>query len=126
MDSFEFVGCVRGFPVYRDCWTPVEGEALVCERDASNTVHPYAVAVVSGANVVGHVPRKISACCALFLRARGSITCIVQGSKRYSSDLPQGGLEVPCIFKFKGDSRIVAKIRKVLMLTDSDTGYNSS
>ena len=33
---------------------------------------------------------------------------------------------MPCIFKFKGDSSIVAKIRKVLMITDSDTGYNSS
>ena len=64
--------------MYRDRWTPVEGEALVCERDASNIVHPYAVAVVNGANVVGHVPRNISACCALFLRPRGSITCIVR------------------------------------------------
>ena len=33
---------------------------------------------------------------------------------------------MPCIFKFRGDSSMVAKIRKVLMFTDSDTGYNSS
>ena len=112
--------------MYRDRWTPVEGEVLVCERDASNTVDSYAVAVVSGTNVIGHVPRKISACCALFLRAKGSITCTIQGGKRYSRDLPQGGLEVPCVFKFRGDSSTIAKIRKVLMITGSDTGYNGS
>ena len=26
--------------------------------------------------------------------------CLVNGSRKYSSDLPQGGLEIPCILKF--------------------------
>ena len=50
--------------------------------------------------IVGHVPRKFSAICSIFIRRGGSIVCIVSGSRRYSSNLPQGGLEIPCILKF--------------------------
>ena len=32
----------------------------------------------------------------MFLRRVGIISCRVTGGKRYSEDLPQGGLEVPC------------------------------
>ena len=46
--------------------------------------------------VVGHDPRKISAVCRLFLLRGGSINCKVTGSRKFSSDLPQGGLEPPC------------------------------
>ena len=46
---------------------------------------------------VGHIPRKISAICSIFIRRGGSIVCLVD---TYSSDLPQGGLEIPCILKF--------------------------
>ena len=50
--------------------------------------------------IVGHVPRKISAICSLFIRRGGVIRCIISGRRRYSSDLPQGGLEIPCILVF--------------------------
>ena len=49
---------------------------------------------------VGHVPRKISAICLIFIRRADSVACFINGSHRYSSDLPQGGLEIPCILKF--------------------------
>jgi len=45
--------------------------------------------------VVGHVPRRISSVCLLFIRRVCSILCTVSGSQRYSSNLPQGGLEIP-------------------------------
>ena len=35
-----------------------------------------------------------------FIRRGGSITCTVNGSRRYSADLPQGGLELPCKLMF--------------------------
>ena len=56
----------------------------------------------SGTDVVGHIPRNISTSCNLFLRKGGTISCVVTGHRQYSSDLPQGGLEVPCQMLFKG------------------------
>ena len=50
---------------------------------------------------VGHIPRKISAICICLIFIRGgSIVCLVDGSRRYLYDLPQGGLKIPCILKF--------------------------
>ena len=40
-----------------------------------------------------------SSICSIFVRG-GSILCIVTGSRRYSSDFPQGGLEIPCTLEF--------------------------
>ena len=39
-----------------------------CVRERTNTEDPHAVAVIRRSAVVGHVPRKMSAACALFLR----------------------------------------------------------
>ena len=39
--------------------------------------------------------KPISTPCHLFLRKGGIILCIVNGDRRYSADLIQGGLEVP-------------------------------
>ena len=52
--------------------------------------------------------------CSLFLRRGGSIHCKVTGSRRYSSDLPQGGLEIPCSLVFKANVKEITKLRKVL------------
>ena len=46
--------------------------------------------------IVGHLLRKISATCSLFLRRGGKIDCRVTGQRRYSRDLIQDGLEIPC------------------------------
>ena len=48
---------------------PFNGEELTCLREEGNDKDRYAVAVTkSGSGVVGHVPRRISATCALFLQ----------------------------------------------------------
>lgn len=62
----------------------------------------YAVAVKKGNLAVGHTPRKISAVCSLFLY-NGIITVTVRDSYQYSSDLPQGGLDVPYVVKLRGE-----------------------
>ena len=56
-----------------------------------------------GSVIVGHIPKKISPTFSLFLRRGGAIHCTVTGAKRYSADIEQGGLEVPCVLKFVGD-----------------------
>lgn len=53
---------------------------------------------------VGHVPQKASCMCWLFLRHGGSKPHIIMGNK--SEDLPQSGMEVPCLLKFDGPEEI--------------------
>ena len=50
----------------------------------------------------------------LFIRRGGTIECIVTGTRRYSSDLPQGGLEIPCRLLFSGEKK---EINQVLLYT---------
>lgn len=88
MSTFSFDSMVRGHYVYKDVWNAVQGDVLECARGTNNRHDPYAVAVLKDDNIVGHLPRKISASCALFIRRSGVITCTVNGSRRHSADLP--------------------------------------
>ena len=121
--------CVRGHHVYKDVWDPVIGEKLECCRESGNVQDRYAVAVVrthmeprskhkrrnrhklNTVITVGHLPRKISCVCSLFLRHGGTITCEITGNRRHSYDLLQGGLEVPCLLLFVRNKADVAKIK---------------
>ena len=100
--------------MYKDIWSPVLSEALMCELEFGNVHDPYAVAVKTSTGTVGHITRSISALCHFFIRRNGVITCQVTGARRYSSDLAQGGLEVPCTYTFVGISKEMAKVRKLL------------
>jgi hypothetical protein len=96
------------------------GEILTYQEEPGDIHDLYAVAVKRPADdtTVGHNPRTmytilyyITTCC-LFLR-RGSINCEVTGSRQYSSDLLQGGLEVPCSLTFietEGDTNTVEQL----------------
>ena len=70
-----------------------------------------AVAVLKSGIIIGHLPRKISTLCSIFLRRGGSIHCVT-GRRRYSSDLPQGGMEIPCSLHFKGAAKDMKKVKK--------------
>ena len=62
----------------------------------------YAVSVIRDDVIVGHLPRNISTPCHMFLRFGGTIESVVNGARRYSADLEQGGLEIPCSLIFRG------------------------
>lgn len=92
-EATELLSCVRG---YCKIWTPYINNTLVCRRELGNLEDPYAVAVVKDDDiVVGHIPRKISMMCSMFLK-KGQIICTVTGKRQYLADLPQGGMEIPC------------------------------
>ena len=110
--------CIRGYHIYKEIWTAAIGEVLPCEREPTNPEDRYAVAVKKDDIIVGHLPRKVSRICTLFLRRGGSITCTVAGSRRYSQDLPQGGLEIPCDVKFEGKSREIQKVKHLFKKTN--------
>ena len=61
---------IRGYHEYQSIWEAEVGENLTCIREPGNIRDPYAVAVTKpeSSTIVGHVPRKMSAICSLFLR----------------------------------------------------------
>ena len=68
--------------MYQDRWLPMREETLACQREGGNVYDPFAVKVVKSGVVVGHVPRRISSTCSLFLRHGGAIACKVTGPKK--------------------------------------------
>ena len=114
--EFSVQSMIRGYHVYQDEWDAVIGEVLHCRRESGNWHDPYALATISDGRVVGHVPRKISPICAIFIRRGGSITCTVSGHRRYSADLEQGGLEIPCNIKFLTSSSVEKEKAKKLVI----------
>ena len=104
-DRFNLDSCVRGHHIYK-VWRPVNGETLTTKPEFGNLHDPYFVAVVtSDDTVVGHLPRTISTFCHIFLRRSGNIFVKITGKRKHLTDLPQGGLEVPCSLTFVGDSK---------------------
>ena len=61
--------------------------------------------------IIGHLPRKISSMCGMFLQRGGRIDCQVLAARQYSADLSQGGLEVPYYLRFQGDEKNVEKLK---------------
>ena len=114
MCSFTVEAIVRGYHIHRDIWRAVVGEEFSCKREINSTFDPFAEAVMRSYSIIGHVPRKISSICFLFLHQEGLITCQVFGATRYSGDLVKGGLEIQCILSFEGGSKIMEKARKLL------------
>ena len=115
--EFHLQSCVRGYHVYGEHWSAFLGEELTCQREIGNVLDRYAIAVKKDTGeIVGHVPKKISRICSWFLQHGGTIAAIVTGHRRYSSDLVQGGLEIPCNLRFCGEEKFILKLKKVLKL----------
>ena len=77
---------------------------------------PYVIANMTGSELIGHVPRKISAACYLFIQKSGILTCFITDSNhQYSSDLLQGGFQIPYKLVFEShDVELMVKVRKLL------------
>ena len=113
--TFKFDSCIRDYHQYQEIWTPILGEILCCSRELGNRHDPFCVKVVKEQiGTVGHVPKKISSTCSMFLQLGGTIMCTVAGNRRYSWDLIQGGMEILCILILKGKGGIVDRAKKLL------------
>ena len=75
MFEFSVNSMVRGYHVYQEVWEVRIGEVLPCVREVGNRHDPYAIAVKKDELVVGHLPRKISCICSIFIRRGGKIYC---------------------------------------------------
>lgn len=104
-DTTATSSCIKGYHIYKAIWSPSVGDKLECHREPTNIKDCYAVAVVYKCHMdvddddttVGHLLWRISGVCSLFLRHGGCIECKITTRRRYSSDLSQGGLEIPCL-----------------------------
>ena len=114
LSSFAIDSMVRGYHVYKDVWNATLDEELPCEREMDNTADRFAVAVKKDAVVVGHVAKKISSICSMFIHRGGSIVCTVTGFRQFSDDLVQGGLEIPCKLTFTGDNTLILKLKGLI------------
>ena len=112
---FEVQSCVRGYHVYQNVWTSYAREVLSCAKEPRNPKDPYAVAIkTASGTVVGHVPHSLS-CIFATVYVSVNPSCTITGSRRYSSDLPQGELELPCTYAFVSDNQhLLHKTKKRL------------
>ena len=114
MERYTVKSCVRAYHVYKDIWEASIDEELICVRETSNAKDPFAVAVVKNEVIVGHIPKKISSVCSLFLKRKGVLKVRTTGGRQYSKDLPQGGAEIPRVLIFEGDSKDLSKVEKLV------------
>ena len=86
------------------------------EREDGNLMDPYAVAIKRGSKVIGHVPWKTSAAYSLFMQRRGAVTYMfIDNHHQYSSDLPQGDLQIPYQLVFQSeDMELIAKLKNIM------------
>ena len=60
---------VYGYHVYKKRWREAIGKELECDREPENLCDRYAVCVKRSVVIIGHLPRKLSRVCSLFLKA---------------------------------------------------------
>ena len=60
---------------------------------------------------------KISKLCSAFLTRNGTIQATVTGGRVHSA-LEQGGLDIPCMFTFVGERRMVLRLKRCLLSMD--------
>ena len=75
----------------------------------------YAIAVKVNSDLSGrkirHAPKFISRFLYHFLRHGGTVTGCVNGARKFSFDLEQGGLQIPVKYSFTGSHRMVEILR---------------
>ena len=100
---------IHGHHVYKTIWTPEIAEILHCEQETGNTEDSYAVSIVKGDTIVGHVPHEKSRIVWYFIEHNGIVNCEVTARRKHGK-----GLEVPCIYCFTGKKKNVNKLQKLL------------
>ena len=96
--------CVRGYHTHQSQWNAEVGAELGAVPDTRTTAFvkdKYAIAVKNGEQTVGHIAMFLSKLTFFFLRYDGKVSIKVNGPRRYSVDLIQGGLELPAEFTFQ-------------------------
>ena len=113
MDYYEQDNCIRRYHIYQNIWSAEVDEHFVCEREPLNSSDRYAIEVLTEGRISGVAGGQLSRILSLFLLENGTIDCVVIGGRRYSSDLPQGGLEIPYKLIFNGKRDDIKKLSEI-------------
>ena len=107
--EFPAACCIRGYHIYNwTQWTAEIGSILTSEpekRPDALAEDKYAIAIISNNQTVGHVPKFLSKLTFFFLKHGATLIVKVTGERRYSFDLPQGGMEIPAEFIYKSEKK---------------------
>ena len=98
--------------MYKEIGTAVVDEELICLERTFQHHRPFCHRGSEEQHCHRPCFQENASVCSLFLRINGTIVCKVTGSRCYSRDLPQGGLEVPCTLKFQGSIKDIDKVKK--------------
>ena len=58
---------IRRYNIYKATWAAAIWEELVCTREATNAANRYTITVMKEETIIGHLPRKISKVCLVFI-----------------------------------------------------------
>ena len=111
--------CIRGYHIFKSFWDTQIGSTVSAKHkhEPQSLVHDkYAIALIDSESVtVGHLPKFLSKMAHFFVKHAGKIRCETTDSKRYFSDLEQGGLEIQAKIIFQNSNeRIIEEIKKKL------------
>ena len=112
--TFTINSCVCGYHVYKDIWDPLSVRLWTVSTKLGFQKIPMQ-SLYGRTVTVGHVPWTISCIFMLFLRHGGIIVSTITGPRKHSDDLPQGGLELPCTYRFIGPDNITKKAHQLLL-----------
>ena len=102
--------CFKRPPHIQVCMDSCEWRRVSVVPEDNNNHDPHAVAVMKDGQVVGHVPRELSRILYFFLKQPFSrVLCVITGRRKFGV-----GLEVPCIYKINGESRIIKRLKRLL------------
>lgn len=116
---------VRGFHHYIRVWKPEQDEKLSTKREITNPYDRYAIAVMRGKRVVGHMPAEIARISWYFIRNGRRITCVITSTRRRRSNLERGGMEIPCSYIFTGAVMYRARLERMLKRADREPNRTS-
>ena len=95
-------------------WHPALGDVLRLERDITNIKDKFAIAVMKGSAVVGHMPYNNALAVSHFLkRSTNKATVEVTGA---AVNRGAGyGMEISCKYRFYGTKDYIDRLRELVM-----------
>ena len=109
----EFLSFIRGYHAYQTIWDPSLGDILRLEREPTNCKDRFAVAVMNGSVVVGHLPYNIAPTVSHFLKRSVNKGMVEVTGKRVNRGAGYG-MEIPCKYKLYGPKGYIDKLKELI------------
>ena len=110
----ELMGCHE----YQMLWNPIIGEVLETRREPDNINDAFAVSVLKGGQVIGHLKKgengRYARTIFYFLRADPSNRCTASVTGMPVNHGDGMGMKVPCVLTFHGHPRFIGILEREL------------